>query len=451
KPKHMEHYSVEMDQPLTPAGRLFLQPQLNLIINCAIAGKHPIDVAAVKTQVQNSVMLKHPRFCSLMVRDSFGREHWRKTQVDVDRHVFVHLRSVADDPYISDDDAVNDYLADLSVSSPLSEDKPLWEIHILAAHRTAVFRVHHALGDGISLMSLLLTCCRRVDDPEKMPSIGGVGTASSPLMRTRWSVWSIVKTVWYTLVFVVEFVLRGLWRRDRTTAVSGGSGVEFWTRRLATARLQLDDMKTVKRAVAGATINDVLFGVVSAGLSRYMDSRSPRGHPEGLKVTGVAMVNLRPQPGLQDLTELMSNKSRPQWGNKFGILLLPVYYHKDSSNPLDFVKRAKAMIDQKKLSLEAPCSYRIGNLIMSLFGPKVAGILNYQIICNTTFTISNVVGPREEITLGGNPVKSIRVTSSSLPHVTYYICTIFMYTIDFFVKLSLFVVSSVRGQNLFFT
>ncbi|XP_073127402.1 wax ester synthase/diacylglycerol acyltransferase 5-like [Henckelia pumila] len=410
----MEQYSVERDhqQPLSPAGRLFLQPRLNQIINCAVAGKHPIDVSAVKAQVQSSVMLKHPRFCSLMVRDSLGRENWRKTEVDIDRHIVIRLRPVSDDPSVSDDDAVNDYMADLSVSSPLSEDKPLWEIHILAAHRTAVFRVHHALGDGISLMSLLLTCCRRVDDPEQLPSIGGVG--SSPLRRImRWS--SIVKVVWYTLVFVVEFVLRGLWLRDRATSVSGGSGVEDWPRGLATARLRLDDMKTVKRAVADATINDVLFGVVSSGLSQYT-STCPKALPEGLKMTGVAMVNLRPQPGLQDLTEMMSEKSRPQWGNKFGIILLPVFYYKDSSNPLDFVKRAKAMIDQKKLSLEAPCSYIIGNLIMSLFGPKVAAILNYRIICNTTFTISNVVGPQEEITLGGNPVKHIRATSTSLPH-----------------------------------
>lgn len=81
------------------------------------------------------------------------------------------------------------------------------------------------------------------------------------------------------------------------------------------------------------TINDVLFGVVSFGLSRYLDHRSPNGNvftvncnfmlksninlprtckitnlsnqsllvalPEGLRITGVAMINLRQQPGLQ--------------------------------------------------------------------------------------------------------------------------------------------------------
>lgn len=68
----------------------------------------------------------------------------------------------------------------------------------------------------------------------------------------------------------------------------------------------------------------------------------------------------------------MSSDSGARWGNKFGMLLLPVYYHRGSSDAMEFVKRAKAMIDRKKLSLEAPFSYGIGNLVMSLFGPKVS-------------------------------------------------------------------------------
>ncbi|KAL0454241.1 UNVERIFIED_CONTAM: hypothetical protein Slati_0763300 [Sesamum latifolium] len=149
--------AMERDQPLSPFGRLFLQPLLNQVINTAVALEFPIDdVEAIKAEVRSSIMLQHPRFCSLMVTDSCGREHWRKTQVDVDRHVIVRHRPLSDDIHISDEDAVNDFIADLSVSSPLPTDKPLWEIHLLLAHKTAVFRVHHALGDGISLMSMLL-------------------------------------------------------------------------------------------------------------------------------------------------------------------------------------------------------------------------------------------------------------------------------------------------------
>lgn len=67
----------------------------------------------------------------------------------------------------------------------------------------------------------------------------------------------------------------------------------------------------------------------------------------------------------------MQSKSRSRWGNKFGIILLPVYYHKGVGSPLDYVKKAKTMIDKKKRSLEAHFSYRIGYIVMNFLGSKV--------------------------------------------------------------------------------
>ncbi|MFX6573976.1 wax ester/triacylglycerol synthase domain-containing protein, partial [Acinetobacter baumannii] len=177
---------ADADQPLTPAGRLFVQPTMEQVINCAIAGENPLDVSAVRSEIQNSIMVKHPRFCSLMVRDSCGREYWRRTQVDLDRHIIVIDKPVSDvDTCVSDEDAVNSYISELSVSSPLPTDKPLWEVHLLMAHNTAVCRLHHALGDGISLMSMMLSLCRRIDDPEMPPTLGGVGKSSEE-PRRRW-------------------------------------------------------------------------------------------------------------------------------------------------------------------------------------------------------------------------------------------------------------------------
>ncbi|KAL3722378.1 hypothetical protein ACJRO7_034709 [Eucalyptus globulus] len=408
------------DEPLTPAGRLFLQKEMNQVIYCVVGVKHPLDVDALKSAIQSSLMVKHPRFCSLMVRDSAGREHWRRTRVDMDRHVVVVHGPVADG--LSDEAAVNEYLADLSTDSPglLGDDKPLWDVHLLMAHRCLVFRIHHALGDGISLMSMFLASCRRVDDPEALPTIGPPSSAK----RRRgggggewWKavVW-VLEVVWFTLVFVVEFVLRSMWVSDRKTPVSGGAGVELWPRKLATARFRLEDMKVVKSAVANATINDVLFGIISAGLFRYLDHQSPDAVREGTRITGVAMVNLREQPGLQELSNLMKGNPGLRWGNKFGILLLPVHYHRSSGDPLEYLRKAKSMIDRKKKSLEAHLSYKIGDIAMTYLGARIASLLNYRIVCNTTFTISNVLGPHEEIAVVGNPITYIRANSSSLPH-----------------------------------
>nr|GEU32659.1 O-acyltransferase WSD1-like [Tanacetum cinerariifolium] len=186
-------------------------------------------------------------------------------------------------------------------------------------------------------------------------------------------------------------------------------------RRRGIPKLRWEDrLKLDMKELLLSTINDVLFGVISLGLSRYLEDHSRTPLKEGLRITGAAMVNLRPSSGLQEITELMKNKSGSRWGNKFGMMLLPIYYHKNGSDPLQYLKRAKTMIDRKKLSLEAYLSYKIGYFVMKVLGAQFASLLNYRIVCNTTFTISNVVGPKEEFMIAGIPVTYIRATSTSM-------------------------------------
>ncbi|KAM0072955.1 putative O-acyltransferase, WSD1, O-acyltransferase WSD1 [Helianthus debilis subsp. tardiflorus] len=405
------------DEPLSPAGRLFVQPATHQIINCTLGLEQPLSLDAAKHVVSNSLMIQHPRFSSLLVTDNNGREYWRKTELNIDRHIILRPDPIGEAD--SDEAAINDYVADLTVSSPLSYDKPLWEIHLLPAHKCVVLRIHHALGDGISLMSLMLTITRKLDDPDQTPAIEPL--VSSKRKRneigTLGEVMKVLKMIWFSLIYAIEFIMRGVWVNDRKTVVRGGEGVEMWPRKLVTARFRVEDMKTVKNGVSDATINDVLFGVISLGLSKYLGKRSPDSLQEGLQITGVALVNLRPSPGLQDIKELMKkNAAGTGWGNKIGIILLPVYYHRNGSDPLQYLKRAKTMLDRKKLSLEAVLSHQIGHFVMKFFGAKVASMLNYRVVCNTSFTISNVVGPREDIAIAGIPVTYMRTTSSALSH-----------------------------------
>ncbi|CAJ1924305.1 unnamed protein product [Sphenostylis stenocarpa] len=406
------------DEALTPAGRLFLQKEMKQVIHCVIGLKNPIHVELVKSEVRNSTMLQHPRFTSLMVRDKRGVEHWRPTQIDIDRHVRVIDEALGEE---GNERAINNYLAELSIDSDgLSMEKPLWEIHLLMAHKCIIFRIHHALGDGISLMSMFLASCRKLNDPQALPTIAAASTTSHTSNPSSSSIlfnfWNLLVTLWFCFVFSLDFILKCLWICDPKSTISGGAGVELWPRKIATATFSLQDMKTVKTAV-NATINDVLFAVISSGISRYLDFRAPNGLRDGVQLTGLAMVNLRKQPGLQELSNLMKSNSGARWGNKFGMILLPIYYHRsNTSDPLEYLKRAKTTIDRKKRSLEASFSYKIGDLVMSTLGPKFASLLNYRILCHTTFTISNVVGPQEEIMIGGNPITFFRANNSALPH-----------------------------------
>lgn len=59
-----------------------------------------------------------------------------------------------------------------------------------------------------------------------------------------------------------------------------------------------------------------------------------------------------------------------QWGNKIGYVLLPFTIGL-KSNPLDYVKEAKAVIDRKKASLEPLYTYFVLYVVLKLFGMKV--------------------------------------------------------------------------------
>lgn len=84
-------------------------------------------------------------------------------------------------------------------------------------------------------------------------SAGGNERGWCEWLHYYWSVlWGFVGMVLFSLVFAVEFALRGLWVCDRKTAIAGGAGVELWPRKLGTARFLLEDMKAVKKAVPNA-------------------------------------------------------------------------------------------------------------------------------------------------------------------------------------------------------
>lgn len=50
--------------------------------------------------------------------------------------------------------------------------QPLWEVHIVKyptsnVAGSVIFKLHHALGNGFSLMGALLSCLQRADDPSR--------------------------------------------------------------------------------------------------------------------------------------------------------------------------------------------------------------------------------------------------------------------------------------------
>ncbi|XP_057527253.1 wax ester synthase/diacylglycerol acyltransferase 11-like isoform X2 [Amaranthus tricolor] len=362
----------------SPFSRVYLCPETDQVINCAMGLKHPIDVEALKKAFSNSIILNHPRFCSLIVQNPNGTHQWKRTHVNIDDHFIIYNttpETKSRDDKEDEESAVNAYLADMAVSSPLSKNKPLWEVHVLLGLKCIVLRVHHALGDGVSLMSMLSTCFGQ----KKMNGVdGGKDVKNEDCEKRKWKggLWGIMKSLWFTIVFGLRLLGRVLWVKDEFTIVSGGDGVELWPRKLVTAKFNIRDLKSIKTVIPNATVNDVIMGIICSGLSIFIDAKSAQDLKQRIHLTSILVVNLRQNPFLQ-IQENISSYSKKEssscgfslWGNKFGLVLLPAYCCCGLSS-LDQVRTIKAIMDKKKLSYEAHIIYSSLQLLTSFLGPK---------------------------------------------------------------------------------
>jgi hypothetical protein len=185
-----------------------------------------------------------------------AKPRWVRTKVNLDDHIiFPHLDPAA----TSADRAVEDYVSSLS-TLPMDHSRPLWEFHVLdfptsEAAAAVAIRMHHSLGDGVSLISLLMACTRSAADPSRLPALppsssgaGRPALSAGVLALAAW-VWSLLVLAWNTLLDVMRFVATSLFLRDTRTPFMGAEGVEFRRKRFLNCTLSLDDVKFVKNAM----------------------------------------------------------------------------------------------------------------------------------------------------------------------------------------------------------
>ncbi|CAH2079967.1 unnamed protein product [Thlaspi arvense] len=168
----------EDGEPLSPLARVFQSPGSDCCIITMIGCKTKIHADAIKNGLKKNVS-RHPRFSSKLSHDGSS---WINTQVNVEDHVYV---VDIDQNKIGDDGEsfLEDYVSRLTML-PLNKAKPLWDIHILNvktsdAEAVCVVRSHHSLGDGTSLMSLLVACT------QKTSHLSAISTTSVMKRRSK--------------------------------------------------------------------------------------------------------------------------------------------------------------------------------------------------------------------------------------------------------------------------
>nr|GEW43963.1 O-acyltransferase WSD1-like [Tanacetum cinerariifolium] len=391
------------DQPLSPMSRLFHESGAN-VYNIAIIGmKTSIDVDVFKAELQAHMMTKNHRFSSLQVQKKNGSMAWVPTQPNIDNHIVVPK---LDPDMEASDKFVEDYISNLS-RSRIDYSIPLWDVHILNtktsyAQGTCFFRFHHSLGDGLSLINLLLACSRKVSDPEALPTVPGNKVSSHHVKVTSFR--SLFVVLWNTIVGLVTLMSTALFLKDTDTPLKRSPVIENRTRRFVLRSVSLADIKMIKSAM-NVTVNDVIVGVVQCALYRYLNRRYGGGEnisrvPENIRLRANIAFNLRPSTHV-DISGDTARQER--WGNKAACVLLP-FSIKPMKDPLDYVRDVKTIMERKKASFEAVCIFFIIKLSIKLLGVKLAAKILQKVEARTTLWFSNIPGPQEEVAFCGHEI-----------------------------------------------
>ncbi|GLJ51800.1 hypothetical protein SUGI_1100500 [Cryptomeria japonica] len=413
---------------------------LSVSVQAIFELEEAIDICSVKQAIKNILLPSNPRFCNTMIQDRHGELYWIKTEVNVDDHVVVPEFPHGQSEY---DEIVNDYIGNIHLT-PLAQCRPLWAFHLLnyntsSAKATLIINMHHSLGDGITLMSLLLCCVTRADNPNlplNFPSLKSAAHKTIPYhtwVSTEFvyyifqRLFVLVLVIWYTVSDLISSFLRVIWMDDSKLPIRGPPGVEMLPKIMSSTTFLMEDVKKIKNYVGG-TVNDVLMGVIFCGFQRYLqitlcqgEMAEARKEMAKQKVTGIVAVNTRAISRLNDIKDLLKPNSQSPWGNRFGMvhIAIPVA---SADSPLDFVRKAKQTMDRKKMSLEVFLTGRL----LSYLGRQASATAMYNTLANTTMVITNMIGPTDKIAINQIPVKSISFSVSGLPQTLLFTVVSYM-------------------------
>lgn len=401
---------------MSPTGRGMEEMGICIVLVMGLGT--PVNLPVFRAGIETELVTRLPRFRCIQVMDESakdGKPQWVQTAVNVDDHIVVprlDAAAMASDP----DKAVEDYVASLSLLQ-MDRCRPLWEFHFLdfptsEAASTVVLRLHHSIGDGTSITTLLVASSRSMGNPARHPAMPPPPKRTGPIYQREprpplssgdylalfaW-VWSYLVLAWHTLVDMALIVATILFLSDPPTLFMRlpDGGESRRRKRFVHRSLSFDDVKLIKTAM-NCTINDVLVGVTSAALSQYYFRKSGESNAKRIGLRSCVLVDARPVSTRQTYI------TKVETGNQLTGLICPFNIILQD-DPLEYVHEAKRFMHRKKSSLAVLLTRVVGEFLVKNFGLKMGTFIFRHFFTRTTIIFSNAIGPAEHMMLCGHPV-----------------------------------------------
>ena len=370
-----------------------------------------ITLQALRDRVSDK-LLKYERFRQKAVVDAMGATWVADDDFDIAHHVVA--QKLKRHKGQSEREALQALCGELAMT-PLDMAHPLWQFHLIEDYEggsAMVARVHHCIGDGIALISVMMSITDGGNDPPRrtkrdvaeaeeadwlsdavlkpltdltVKAIGmygsGITKSMDMLANPQQPLLGSVGMAKAGLQVASDVAALALMGDDSPTVLKGkpvGRKVVAWSEPMS-----LDTVKTIGKGL-GCSINDVLLSSVAGAIGAYL--REQGDDPAGKEIRAMVPVNLRP---LEKAWQL---------GNRFGLapLSLPV----GLENPVERCYAVRRRMSDLKGSYQPLLAFAI-LAATGLFIKPVQDTVLGLFAKKTTAVMTNVPGPAEPLKFCG--------------------------------------------------
>ncbi len=384
--------------------------------------KPGVDFDALCQRLQ-ARLSKYPRFMQRVVEDPAGATWVRDRGFDIHQH--VRRGQLKRRRGQSEREALQARVAELA-TQPLERSRALWDFELIERYdggSAMIARIHHCVGDGIALISVMMSLFDGGLPPPERPKRGaGAHAAEDPLGAIEtWLAGNVLKPLTGATVKALNLAGDGaaksldllsrpqeglletlgqsadlarlggqvvsdlaelvLMPDDSPTGLKGRASP---VKRVAWCEpVPLDHVKAIGKAL-GCSVNDVLLTCVAGALGAYLHDQGEA--TAGKEIRAMVPVNLRP---LDQAWQL---------GNRFG--LVPLVLPLGLPNPVERLYEVRRRMHGLKGSTQPLLVYGVLSVAGALAKP-VQDLLLALFHRKTTAVMTNVPGPTQKLQLCG--------------------------------------------------
>lgn len=392
--RRMSASSEAMLQPMTPS---ILPGYPDPIINGCLYFQTLPSIPELQA-VFKEAFLKYTRFNSVPIPGKSGLWEWADRGMNLNDHFWkVEVASSAEA-----DKTVEDMMLK---SLRLGKEAPLWEICLIEntgkGDSLILLRIHHSLGDGISLMKAFLGMITLKDgSPYTMPDFKGKARKRPSMLEMAIDLMKSVKEVVSLPKGPYDSILAFNEPKKKELKFSGTRTV------VKCPEVELAWIKKMGKN-ANVTINDVLMCATAGAIRRYCAYMGDDG-PKSSSVLCRALLPLAfPRPQISDDLEPFKGL-RNNWCFVSMKLLV------GESDPIKRLAKTSVISTKLKTTMVAPVQLGLQNGLVPLLPIAAAHQTLHDLFSRHSVVFSNVPGPQELVCVAGQEVTGMQMVFPNL-------------------------------------